>query len=217
MFHREEVERILKQAQLIDSQCELFGTSTHQYKLNPPINQTFVDEVEKKYNFQLPNDYVQFITEVGDGGAGPSYGIYQFGNFMRKGKTPRIEKSYEAYRYSLGRPFTPQPIPLNEAEWLAECFGFDIEAYKENPKKYFAYENDNDLCAMDGFLVLGSHGCGLEYGLITSGERYGQVFDTDNEGIYMFIAYSFTDFYQNWLDRLSDVEHFRKELEKWRK
>ena len=132
MFQRKEVEKILKQAQHMDPQYEMFGTSTHKYKLNSPINQTFICEVEKRYHFLLPEDYVQFITEVGDGGAGPDYGIYPFGNFMRKGKTPRIEKSWEAYRCSLAKIFTPQPILFDEAECLAKYFEFDIEAYKKS-------------------------------------------------------------------------------------
>lgn len=50
-----------------------------------------------------------------------------------------------------------------------------------------------------------------------SGERKGQVFDTDNEGGYVFISHSFTAFYQNWLDWLSDTDNVQRELERWRK
>ncbi len=211
MFQREEVERILKQARQMDSQYEMFGASTHQYRLNPPVDWTFLCGVEKKYHFTLPKDYVQFITEIGDGGAGPGYGIYPFGNFMREGKTPRIEKSQEAYRNRLARPFTPQPMQSEEAKLLAEEFGFDKESYEKNPGEYFMDENN------DGFLDLGTRGCEWNFGLIISGERYGQVFDTDREGIYRFTAYSFREFYQKWLDSLSDVEQFQKELEGWRR
>ncbi len=212
MFQRKEVERILKQAQHMDPEYEIFGVSTHKYKLNPPIDQRFIREVEKKYHFLLPEDYIQFITEVGDGGAGPDYGIYPFGNFMRKGKTPRIEKSWEAYRCSLAKIFTPQPILFDEAKWLAKYFEFDIGAYEKNPEKYFTYENNNGLCDMDGFLVLGTHGCQWNFGLVTSGERYGQVFDTDRGGVYRLAAYSFSEFYQSWLGYLSDTGRFQKEL-----
>ncbi|MDE6925030.1 MAG: hypothetical protein K2P59_07185 [Acetatifactor sp.] len=58
MFRREEVEKILNQAESIDSKHDLFGASAHQYKLNPPVSRTFVHDVEERYHFLLPEDYV---------------------------------------------------------------------------------------------------------------------------------------------------------------
>ena len=71
MFQREEILKILSQAQKVDKKFELFGSSTHKYKLNPPIQASFVRSIEEKYGFTLPEDYFRFITEVADGGAGP--------------------------------------------------------------------------------------------------------------------------------------------------
>ena len=45
----------------------------------------------------------------------------------------------------------------------------------------------------------------------------GQIFDTDNEGGYGFVAHNFSEFYQEWLNWLSDKEQFQKDLEKWKK
>jgi len=83
MFHRKKVNNILRKARRIDKKYEIFGVSRHHYKLNCPVNKEFVHKVEEKYHFILPKDYAQFITEVGDGGAGPDYGIYPFGNFIK--------------------------------------------------------------------------------------------------------------------------------------
>lgn len=215
MFKREEVRKILAQAERIDSKYEMFGASKHQYKLNPPVDTEFVHMVEEKYHFKLPEDYFQFITQVGDGGAGPDYGIMPFGNFLMMGKSPGVEKFKEAYRLSLANSFTPRPLMSHEVEYYAIA---TREAYEQNPGEYFVYEkaDDNDLCDTDGFLELGTHGCQWDFGLIISGKMRGQIFDTDNEGAYGFVAYSFDEFYQNWLDRISDIEGFRKEVEKWR-
>ena len=67
----DKIVTILEQAHRIDPKCELFGASKHQYKLNPPINETVVRMVEEQYHFKLPEDYFQFITRVANGGAGP--------------------------------------------------------------------------------------------------------------------------------------------------
>ena len=40
---------------------------------------------------------------------------------------------------------------------------------------------------------------------------------TDNEGAYCLVANSFEEFYQNWLDRISDTEKLKEELDKQRK
>ncbi len=45
-----------------------------QYKLNPPVPEDFVRDVEEQCGFTLPQDYRRFITQVGDGGAGQ--GLY---------------------------------------------------------------------------------------------------------------------------------------------
>lgn len=214
-FKREEIIKILNEAQKIDSQFELFGTSKHQYKLNSPISASFVRDVEERYGFTLPEDYFYFITEVGDGGAGPEYGISPFTNFLEKGSSTRAEKFYEAYRCSLANPFVPRRMGADEVEDFAIT---TKKAYEQNPERYFVYEKDeNALCDTDGFFVLGTYGCQWDFGLIITGEKRGCVFRTDNEGAYSFEAQSFNDFYQNWLDRISDTRGLQNELIERRK
>lgn len=215
MFKRKEIIKILNQAQHIDAKYELFGASTHQYRLNPPISESFVRNVETQYGFTLPEEYFQFITEIGDGGAGPDYGIRPFTNILIKGSSPGAEKFREAYRYSLANSFTPRKMRTDEVEEYAIA---TRKAYEQNPDRYFIYKDfeHNDLNDTDGFFFLGTHGCQWDFGLITSGERRGQVFDTDNEGAYCFVSYNFNEFYQNWLNRISDTERFQQELEERR-
>lgn len=187
----------------------------HRYRLNPPISVSFVRMVEEKYGFSLPEDYFRFITEVGDGGAGPDYGIVPFGDFLIEEKSPGAEKFKEAYRRSLANSFIPRQMLADEVE----DYAFTRAAYEQNPDSYFIYEkpDDNALCGTDGFLVLGTHGCQWDFGIITVGDKRGQVFDTDNEGAYGFASGSFNEFYQSWLDRISDTEGLRKKLEEWKK
>ena len=206
---------ILEQARKIDPNYVVFGASMHKYKLNPIVSGEYVHEIEKKYGFTLPEDYFRFITEIGDGGAGPDYGIMPFVNFLIKDGNPLAEEFKNSYRYSLGKSFKPWPMKLEEVEEYAIT---TKEGYKENPDKYFIYHKyDNDLSDSDGFFIFGSRGCQWEFGIITAGERKGQVFDTDNEGAYCLLANSFDEFYQNWLNKLLDKEQFRKTMEMWRK
>lgn len=91
------------------------------------------------------------------------------------------------------------------------------EEYKQNPEKCFGAGNCNwDNDALCGFFHLGTYGCAREYGLITCGERRGQIFVYDIEGAFELEAGSFQAFYQDWLDFILDTEQFKKELEEWR-
>ena len=219
MFRREEVERILEQARRIDPRLEMFGASNHQYRLGLPVDLTFVRSIEEEYHFQFPEDYVQFITEVGDGGAGPGYGLYPFGYYSTEAASTKETKTREIYLHGLGRELQLLPV---DPEWL-ENFCISKEDYKKNPEKYFqgsrgSFNWHNDvLYGPYGFFHLGTYGCWRDFGLITAGERRGQVFIHDTEGAFELEASSFQAFYQDWLDFILDTEQFQKELKAWKR
>lgn len=212
MFKREEIEKILAGAKSVDKKYELFGASTHKYRLNLPIEASFVRSIEEKYGFTLPEDYFHFITEVGDGGAGPDYGIQPFTDFLQEGRDTYSKRYWEEYRYSLAKPFVPRPMKAQEVEEFAIA---TKEAYENYPDHYFICEEESEteFCDTKGYFTLGTHGCQWDFGLVITGEKRGQVFDTDNEGAYGFVANSFMEFYQRWLDRLADTDSLHMELE----
>ena len=216
MLKHDEIVKILEQARSIDSKYELFGTTKHKYQLNLPIRPSFVRALEEKYGFTLPDDYFYFITEIGDGGAGPDYGIEPFADLVKKFQDQHAEAYQEDYRNSLKNAFMPRPMSKDELENFAIA---TPAAYEQNPDKYYIYEkpDDDGLCYLDGFYVLGTQGCQWDFGLVTTGEMRGKVFVTDNEGAYCLVANSFGEFYQNWLDRISDTKKLKEELKEWRK
>ena len=57
----------------------MFGSAAHDYKLNPPIPVSTIEEFEARHGIRLPDDYRHFVTEIGNGGAGPYYGLFPFG------------------------------------------------------------------------------------------------------------------------------------------
>ncbi len=206
------VTEILEKAHQIDQKCELFGASTHKYKLNPPICESVVRAVEESYGFRFPEDYVSFITKIGNGGAGPDYGLRPFEHSL----LAYDESDYqEAYKSGLKKPCLLRPIKTEE---LTE-YAFSKESYEKNPDKFFICEQkhgeDDECCFDNGFFILGTHGCQYDFGLVISGERKGQVFDTDNDGGYVFSASSFNEFYCQWLDWLSNKKNIKRELKFW--
>ncbi len=201
-----EIYAILNRAAKFDKKLQLFGASRHKYKLNKPIDAQDVHNIEQKYCFTLPEDYFKFITEVGDGGAGLDYGINSFTELFKKGIDERVEMYIEDTRIALSKTFNPRPMNINDVYKYAIC---RIEAYEEKPDKYFVYDiddNDNDLIWENGFFVLGTHGCQWDFGIVVTGERRGQIFSTDNCGGFCFLANSFDEFYQLWLNKISNIE-----------
>ena len=216
MLDRDKIVEILEKARSADPDYELFGASKHKYRLNPPIGADLVRITEERYGFSIPDEYFRFITEIGDGGAGPDYGIEPFADIVKKGKDHWAEEYQEAYRSSLKNAFAPSPMSANEVGNYAIA---TEAAYEKAPDKYFVYENPNEdaLCILNGFYVLGTQGCQWDFGIATTGEMRGSVFVTDNEGAYCLEANNFEEFYQNWLDTISDTEMLKERLQEQRK
>ncbi len=59
-----------------DTQLQMFGATTHHYLLNSCLSESTLQEAEAQYSVTLPEDYRRFLLLMGDGGAGPEYGIY---------------------------------------------------------------------------------------------------------------------------------------------
>jgi hypothetical protein len=62
-----------------DPGCSYFGARVHQYVLNPPLTISCIQDFEAKYHCTLPGEYRSFLAEVGNGGAGPNYGLFPLG------------------------------------------------------------------------------------------------------------------------------------------
>ena len=61
-----------------DKEFRVFGSFTHRYELFPPLSENQVETFEIENQIKLPAEYRLFLTEIGNGGAGPFYGIIKF-------------------------------------------------------------------------------------------------------------------------------------------
>ena len=66
-------------ARLRASQATVFGADSHQFLLNPTLAEADVLAFERLHNVLLPAEYRHFLTTIGNGGAGPYYGIFPLG------------------------------------------------------------------------------------------------------------------------------------------
>ena len=63
----------------LDLDCACFAARSHGYDLNPPVPEEEVARMEEKHGCRFPDEYRRFITELGNGGAGPAYGVFPLG------------------------------------------------------------------------------------------------------------------------------------------
>jgi len=57
-----------------DRHCTRFGAKRHGYHLQRVLPRGEVEQFESRTGARLPEDFRRFVTELGNGGAGPAYG-----------------------------------------------------------------------------------------------------------------------------------------------
>lgn len=74
-----DFDLILKQIDFLrknDTSFIAFGSKTHKYQLNPKLTEEELLDFEKKEGIELPKSYRDYLKNIGNGGAGPAYGLY---------------------------------------------------------------------------------------------------------------------------------------------
>jgi HEAT repeat protein len=157
-----------------------FGSNSHQFKLNPPITEAELREFEATHSVTLPDDFRAFLQQVGNGGAGPYYGIYPL---------DRWDDFATSVMDEVPGGFLAQPCPL-----------------KPGTNAGLTFENDVDAKEIyQGTLSLGTQGCSYAMQLIVTGSYRGRVVYCDSDGEaspYVLREPDFLSWYERWLDEV---------------
>lgn len=70
-----EIRRRIGVLSALDPERKQPGAGTHDYRLRAPLTVAELAALEARIGGTLPEDYRRFLTELGDGGAGPEYGL----------------------------------------------------------------------------------------------------------------------------------------------
>lgn len=189
---------------------KIFGANSHCYKTNPLLSESEIHDFEIKNQIKLPEGYREFLKQVGNGGAGPYYGLQAlqdglFASLDYKNPNELVELSKE--------------FPCTEP-WNANVEGME-NATEEQYDEIFAKEYANPVLQY-GILRLSNYGCGVSLNLIVNGKEYGNIWVDDRtnyNGIYP-ISYSdnnlrvnFLQWYEKWLDlSLEEFNEKQKEI-----
>ena len=180
------VKRILKlleQAKAKDPDFARFGAYSHQYKLAAPASEEAIRKFEEQQGVRLPEEYRDFLTFIGNGGAGPYYGLYGL-----KALEDDLSDSHGLRRC---RPLEEPVIypKMSGEEW-------DRIVNPEGGRK------GEEVYPYTGVLPIGTQGCTLMTGLMLTGPYRGQVVYYDNDfcGPPFFVREKgFLSWYERWL------------------
>ena len=171
-----QVERKLELLRQRDTTLKVHGANRHRYELGPRLSDAELRRWEARHETPLPGEYRAFLQALGNGGAGPAYGL---------------------------RPLTEDAAPAGGTFPLSRA---QAEARAREPideeGNFLAPPYEGPPPAA---LWLCEHGCGEEDWLLVRGELSGGVWHTGDShfpwsDVTTGRLYGFLDWYECWLD-----------------
>jgi SMI1 / KNR4 family (SUKH-1) len=160
---------------LRDMQRPVFGADVHGFRLNPPVPEADVVAFENSHNTSLPHDFRQFLTEVGNGGAGPFYGVFPLG---------RMDDNFGLRTWHENDGFVgvlSEPFPLRD-EWndtssqpSAELANRDESEYWKQMDMFQSKYWRSSL--VNGAIPICHEGCALRIWLVLTGPQAGYLWE----------------------------------------
>ncbi len=144
------IQEKLEQLRALDTNYQVFNAQAHRYRLNPCLSSQQIDALEQRSQILLPAEYRLFLQEIGNGGAGPDYGIFPLEQSLEC-RWDDWEKWFPEMSDYLQEPFVPPTSP-DDTGPFDEAWG-------------------------PGLLVLGHIGCGEFNYLVLSGVEYGHIWE----------------------------------------
>lgn len=199
----DNIKNKLEQLRQLDTNFEVFGSEKHRYMLNPIVQIDTIKQFETKHKITLPSEYVAFLTILGNGGAGPFYGLEPLENTL-------FDDLDYLHNDSLLDPSKPF---LHTEAWNMEFEPTvsEDENQEENDRQYEEFTDLYfDIEQINGVIAICNYGCGISLNLVVNGQEYGNIWTDDrgNEGgIYPTVQLGekgrihFLDWYELWLDK----------------
>jgi hypothetical protein len=207
----------LAELRRLDAKRRVFGASAHSYALAPPADTGLLRLVETALGSPLPADYRRFLTRIGDGGAGPYYGILSLEQSISRAcmLAGEYEEEHDGRRARelIGTlPAFTRDFPLESDISFGEIIGMpasweDHVTLIENDPAYAACWDELRLQYLvepfdGGWIPICDFGCDDFFVLVVRGKRRGTVWVNSVLGATGFycLEVSFEQFYKRWLD-----------------
>lgn len=197
--------QMLERLRALDPNLRQFGALDHEYRLGPTLSEKELAAFEMEQGVRLPADYRMFLAQVGNGGAGPYYGLVPLNAWQPELMLPTLVGEFEGDellmvdgkpvfidlgpRPEIARPADPSRPFLLEGAW---------------PRRDHDALPAEDVHPLDGCTLLSEIGDGYRCFLVITGGRAGEVWEDYTHGVaYEAIqptGFAFLPWYEYWLE-----------------
>jgi hypothetical protein len=208
----EQLRTDLKRAQERGDSPGVFGAEAHEFALNPPLIEGELAAFEAAHGVTLPEEYRLFLLVVGNGGAGPYYGLFRLGEMDEGFAFAAWEEG--SFVGELTATF-PHHAPWNDLSGAPDDEDWEEEGYERSLDEFETRYFDSAL--VNGAIPICHRGCALRKWLVVSGPEAGNVWcddRADRRGIYPLTVpdkerVTFYQWYRDWLDAALSVRRAR--------
>lgn len=173
-----------------DRNYQIFGSEKHKYILREPLSEAAIADFEDTFKVKLPGDYRNFINTIGNGGAGPGYGLFPLTD-NEKSYQNKFLSSQFLLKEDFDAALYEEQIPCDCLDCKV-CDKKDICLLCEVEKDTFKYQL--------GTLAVCFSGCTYYSRLVMDGQMRGEIWsESEGEGLKR-IQRGFLTWYENWLD-----------------
>lgn len=141
-----EVLSLAAKAKELDCELRQYGSELHRYEFSPVAGLSEVRDFEARRRIKLPVSYVEFLTQVGNGGAGPDFGMlsleqlemknfYAHSNRSVPYSMARCETDFYTFPFSSEKPVMVDSA-LTESKWDSACTVLSEISPHERPADY---------------------------------------------------------------------------------
>ena len=199
----ESIKEDLKRCREAKKLPAVFGAESHGFKLNSKLRISVVSNFESKHEIQLPEGYRRFLTEVGNGGAGPYYGVFKF----REMDDGLSWKENDGSVGKLALKFPHRKAWNLDIEYPDEDDYEDEDEYEKEIERL--EEKYWDPKFVNGAIPICHQGCALRNWLVITGPEAGNVWEdlrADEAGLRPSAKkgkkrLTFLEWYDSWLQK----------------
>lgn len=228
MFDLSQIRVKLDALRSHDPDFFVFGAYRHQYRLGDPISESSLVRIETKLQVGLPEEFRQFLLQIGNGGAGPGLGLERLdlGPPAVAEVLARTENAF-AYRDTFESMYwkTARLLSIDSTLLARECkLHGTLHMSEVSGSSDDEWFGNVWMKYNDGMLPLADLGGGMVAKLMVSGEKRGTIWIVDESEGESFVEfrdasdiacgevdstkeYKFVDWYEHWLD-----QSYRKDL-----
>ncbi len=193
------------------SALKVFGAKAHRFLLHPPLSEQTVRDFEVRHHITLPSDYRDFLILIGNGGAGPAYGLFKLDE-TDDGVGHRTWGENDWFVGVLSQPFphTDSWNDLSQEPVYDESREDDPEWEDEYQRKLDQWEDQVywSPATVNGAIPICHLGCAYRQWLVVTGSEAGNVWNdnrTDHGGLEPLRhgrrrRVTFLQWYHAWLD-----------------